>query len=302
MVKLKNAKRFALKLTSLTTRLGRESKINAMGICLEDGSIFIVDIMKLEEISSDLQSVLGNNKIKKLMFDCRSSADCLHYKYKIKLSGVIDLQLVQYLKEYPERPIAKRLPTFLKMVEKNLSPEASQQLHQLKDNVAWDQKLISDGLIQYIVKEISLYPLVYKILSNNIPKDIEKLSGKFAQRRIRFPNYDARNPYWKNDFMPWHVFGAPRGGAYKCYMCDISLDKSYYKSVDLKRGKQECTVCTAVTKDIQNNRTIERPENYDSWVHPTNKKEKHRNSYSHEDRHISTQSSRKKRKKRESSK
>lgn len=264
--KLQSLDKFALKCASSV--LGRNVKMSAMAImCLDNETIFIVDVNKLG-ISQELKSILQNNQIKKLMFDCRPAADCLKYQHYTELSGIIDLQLIQYIKDHPDRRVAELLPTFSKTIANNISFEASQELRQLeiKDLFQWDQRPISEDLIQYIGKAISLYPRLFRSFLGYVPDDILQISRLYAFRRTRFQNYDAKNPYWENNFMPYHVLGKPKGGPYRCCNCDICLHRSMYDPEQFNRRQQECLVCRAVTKDIENNDTCERPRNYDSWI------------------------------------
>ncbi len=50
--------------------------------------------------------------IRKVMFDCRSDADCLKWKHGMNLRGVEDLQLAQYVIENPDLEPANQLLPF----------------------------------------------------------------------------------------------------------------------------------------------------------------------------------------------
>jgi len=75
-------------------------------ICLlqvYDGqTVYLFDVwtLKFLTFSSGLATILENNKVAKLMFDCRQDSDSLYHQFGVKLEGVIDLQVLEVVYRY----------------------------------------------------------------------------------------------------------------------------------------------------------------------------------------------------------
>lgn len=273
---LQNSRIFALK---CTCSRGRFELMSAMTVCLPDESIYIVDIKTLRRISDDLVSILQDNNIKKLMFDCRFAADCFHYQYKIKLSGIIDLQLIHYISLHPQRQPGEPVSSFLGTVQRTLGPDTRKELEDLKTYHRysnWHKRPIPIDLILYDIKYTSLYFTVREKLQRCIPRDIDEISRKYAYRRTRFRQFNPDDPYWSNRFMPMNVLKEAKGGPIKCIKCDISLHYSQYDPFQLKNRKQECIVCRAVTKDLHDEKN--------RWYFNNSKKQYEGRKFHHQNR------------------
>ncbi|XP_021372129.1 piRNA biogenesis protein EXD1-like [Mizuhopecten yessoensis] len=61
--------------------------------------VYIFDILKLgkEAFNNGLRDILQDKTKEKLMFDCREDSDCLYHQFKVQLSGVLDLQLLEVM-------------------------------------------------------------------------------------------------------------------------------------------------------------------------------------------------------------
>ena len=56
-------------------------------------------MLKLGQVifSSELGEILEDKSRKKLMFDCRQDSDALWHQFEVKLSEVLDLQLLEVI-------------------------------------------------------------------------------------------------------------------------------------------------------------------------------------------------------------
>ena len=78
--------------------LGKFGKISTIQIALSDpNQQFIYDILSLVEIPKELRRILTNDKIMKLMFDCRNDSAALFSEYDVQLAGIFDLQLKEIM-------------------------------------------------------------------------------------------------------------------------------------------------------------------------------------------------------------
>lgn len=78
--------------------LSRKGALTLITVATED-KVYIFDVLKLEQavFSFGLGEILQDKSIGKLMFDCREDSDALWHQFNIKLTGVLDLQLLEIL-------------------------------------------------------------------------------------------------------------------------------------------------------------------------------------------------------------
>lgn len=92
--------------------LGRDGTLTLVTIGTRTNT-FLFDVLKLGARVFDrgLREVLKDTKILKLLFDCRGDSDALWHLYKVRLTNVMDIQLMQVLYErrHPdEKPQAQK--------------------------------------------------------------------------------------------------------------------------------------------------------------------------------------------------
>ena len=74
---------------------------------------YIFDIPNIGKtvVTSSLKGILESKSQEKLMFDCREQSDALWHQFQVKLSGVLDLQLLEVMyrrqKSSSKKPVAK---------------------------------------------------------------------------------------------------------------------------------------------------------------------------------------------------
>ncbi|XP_063397486.1 piRNA biogenesis protein EXD1-like [Mytilus trossulus] len=76
--------------------LSRFGSVTLINIGTRD-LVYLIDILKIGDSVFDdgLRSILENSGIEKLMFDCREDADALLHIHKVKLNGVLDVQILE---------------------------------------------------------------------------------------------------------------------------------------------------------------------------------------------------------------
>lgn len=255
LIKLGGSQIFGLKFVS--SCLGRGEKLRIMVVSFEDDSIDILDVNKLG-ISNGMKTILECESIQKLMFDCRSTADCFYHQYNVNLSGIVDLQLVQYILLHPERPAAEKLPLFIELVDMHICSTTAKSLHTLTDSKHWDERHIDEKIIHDITKETRLYFILQQKISIVID-DIIPLSATYAQSRIEFQNFDYDNPSLNHNLMPLGILGEVNKGPFTCVNCGIKLQISEFDKKQFQQGKPKCIVCQKVTQqhEITNNKNMQ---------------------------------------------
>ena len=84
--------------------MSRKEELTIITVATEE-KVYIFDVLKLGQLifTRGLGEVLEDTFPNKLMFDCRQHSDALWHQFHVKLSGVLDLQLLKgiYRCEHP---------------------------------------------------------------------------------------------------------------------------------------------------------------------------------------------------------
>ncbi|CAG2234694.1 EGL [Mytilus edulis] len=117
--------------------LSRFGSVTMVNIGTRD-IIYLIDVLKIGDSVFDdgLRSILENNAIEKLMFDCREDADALFHLHKVNLDGVLDVQLLELSNRIYRNGYTK-LESLEKCIRNFLTDDT---LLRLKN---WDGKLCS---------------------------------------------------------------------------------------------------------------------------------------------------------------
>eukprot|EP00794_Sanderia_malayensis_P000811 gene811-106_t len=184
--KLETCERFAFDCESV--KLNRFNKVSVINICLEDGTIFLIDVQKIGEIPLGLKLVLESESIIKVMFDCRSDSDSLLHQHKIRLSGIEDMQIMRYMFEYPGKTPERKLSSFRWSVGHYLSCNQQSRLVEamISNYSAWGRRPLANSLLEYASYEISLFFPLREKMKQNCPAtlhEIQQISGRHADKR-----------------------------------------------------------------------------------------------------------------------
>ncbi len=202
-----------------------------------------------------LKSILENKFIHKVMFDCRSDADCLFHQHNTKLEGIQDMQIMQYLVQHPEGNPAQKLPSFLFVLEKYLGREKRNSLSAVKslDHSRWGERPLAKEQLKYAPLEISFFLPTMKELQKTCSKgqeEIRRMSDKYAKARRENAEYKVDDQYQCHRYMPLDILKPAYRGYTKCVECGIMLHRSQFSRTQMRRNDQKCVVCKAVKQEI----------------------------------------------------
>ena len=78
--------------------LSRKGALTIITVATEE-KVYIFDVLKLGQLvfTSGLGEILEDKSREKLTFDCRQDSDALWHQFQVKLSGVLDLQLLEVI-------------------------------------------------------------------------------------------------------------------------------------------------------------------------------------------------------------
>ena len=85
--------------------LSRKGALTIITVATEE-KFYIFDVLKRGHLvfSSGLGEILEDKHCEKLTFDCRQDSDALWHQFKVKLSGVLDFQLLEVIYDRRENP------------------------------------------------------------------------------------------------------------------------------------------------------------------------------------------------------
>ncbi|XP_078344537.1 uncharacterized protein LOC144630122 [Oculina patagonica] len=225
--------------------LSRKGALTIITVATEEklkGCIF--DVLKLGQLvfSSGLGEILEDKSREKLMFDCRQDSDALWHQFNIKLTGVLDLQLLEviYRRENAPAVAAAKITPQLSTKNKRRNPRnrrsqrtdevekiygfrrcielyvQDEKLIKIKDKgkeilkmdeEVWKKRPLTDELIKYcIVDTMGMFKLYSKI------KDVN--GGEQARLRVASEKYAdvyrgkterSFDDYETNAFLPLDV-------------------------------------------------------------------------------------------------
>jgi len=200
--------------------LSRKGVLTIITVATEE-KVFIFDVLKLGQVvfTSGLGEILEDKSREKLTFDCRQDSDALWHQFKVNLSGVLDLQLLEviYRRENPADSSTVNTPRFsttnkrsgrgglrnrrsqrtdeveeiysfgrcikLYLQDEKLTKIKKKGKELLKeDEEVWTRRPLTDDLIQYcIVDTMTMFKLYNKM------KDVN--GGEQARLRVASEKY-----------------------------------------------------------------------------------------------------------------
>lgn len=110
---LKEETLLAVKCISVDGTEGNREKDTVYIMVATKEKAYIFDIPKIGKtvFTSGLKNILKSKSQEKLMFDCREQSDALWHQFQVKLSGVLDLQLLEVMyrrqNSSSKKPVAK---------------------------------------------------------------------------------------------------------------------------------------------------------------------------------------------------
>ena len=274
--------------------LSRKGELTILSIATREKA-YLFDVFKIGKtiFSGGLKEILEDSTQEKLMFDCRQDSDALWHQFNVKLTGVLDLQLLEimYRRENPT-PTSVKPPTkskfgrykrrsqFTDQVEKLYGYRRCLELYieddklvQTKDvggelfksnKKLWKVRPLLKTLIEYCVVDtmgmFKLYDKMKDILSSMDKSRLKVASEKYVEyyRAKEGRSYDE---YETNAFLPLDII--PEKGTTNfpstnttCTRCKRRFPREEFSVTQLRQGEQKCRVCKEVKRldDVQKNR------------------------------------------------
>ena len=275
--------------------LSRKGELTVIVVATEEKA-YIFDVLKLRRaiFTEGLGEILEDKSREKLTFDCRQDSDALWHQFSVKLTGVLDLQLLEilYRRENAEatsqsstkckrasqrtREVEKIygfkrcLETYVQDEEMVKIKKEGMKVFKKNDDAreVWKKRPLSEQLVQYcFVDAMGMFKLYEKF------KDVE--SREKPRLRVASERYvdlyrgraeRLYDGYETNNFLPLDII--PEKGSLnfpypdtKCTRCHREFSREEFSFTQLRNGEQKCRVCKEVKRldDVAQNR-------YDNWV------------------------------------
>ena len=289
-IKQKIAERIALLAVDCEgNSLSREGALTIITVATEE-KVYIFDVQKLGQatFSSGFGEILEDESRKKLMFDCRQDSDALWHQFKVKLSGVLDLQLLEviYRRENPSASTTKTPQSSFKNKRGGRRNRRSQRTDEVEkiygfgrclelylqdenlvkikdkgrelleeDDELWTKRPLTDELIQYcVVDTMAMFRLYNKM------KDVN--GGEQARLRVASDKYvdlyrgkteRSFDEYETNAYLPLDII--PDKGTLGfpvantvCTRCHRRFPHEEFSITQLRNGEQKCRVCKEIKR------------------------------------------------------
>ena len=244
--------------------LSRKGALTIITVATEE-KVYIFDVLKLGQLvfTSGLGEILEDESREKLTFDCRQDSDALWHQFKVKLSGVLDLQLLEviYRRENPTAGSTVNTPKFSttnkrgsrggrrnrrsqrtdevekiygfgRCIELYLQDEKLVKIKDKgkellkEDEEVWKKRPLTDDLIQYcIVDTMAMFRLYNKMKDVSVREQarLRVASNKYVDL-YRGKTERSFDDYETNAYLP----------------LDIIPDKG---TLDFPAANTECTRC-----------------------------------------------------------
>jgi len=255
--------------------LSRKGTLQLLSVATRN-TVFLFDIVALKHVPFDkgLRAILKSRDVKKLMFDCRGDADALLHQFKVKLEGVLDVQLLEVIKR-PQNEIFKarnkrvstdeviRLAGLLSCLDQYIKVESlTKKKNIMVGHGKWGVRPLSEEQIEYAKVDVfSLFMLYEKF--NPDEEEMRRLviaSDQYVDLKRSIPVRDY-SEYEDNAYLPINIIPAkgttvlPTGST-ACTTCRRLFPRDEFSKIQLKKKIQKCRTCKKVKldMDVQANR------------------------------------------------
>lgn len=156
--------------------LSRFGSLTILSIGTRD-TVYLIDVKEIGESVFDdgLRRILEDTNTEKLMFDCREDADALLHNHKVKLAGVLDIQLLEVkpmIRFYGYTKI-KSLKHCLELYTVNdptlFNIKVNGRSNMDAKGEIWGRRPLKEELLEYAVVDVVALFTLYDKLKNNMP-------------------------------------------------------------------------------------------------------------------------------------
>ena len=257
--------------------LSRKGTLSIITVATEEKA-YIFDVHKLGQavFSAGLAEILEDKSQEKLMFDCRQDSDALWHQFRVKLTGVLDLQLFEVIYR---RESTSRRPRERNNIRRSQRTDEVERINGFRrclelyvadlnyvivkgkggdifkrDTEVWKKRPLAEVLLQYCVVDTKAMFNLYDKMKNVNGGDLERLrvaSERYVDlyrgRATRYYDRYETHAYLPFDIIPDEGTFDFTPAATACSLCHQMFPREEFTAAQLRTGEQKCGVC----KEIQ---------------------------------------------------
>ncbi|XP_069107123.1 piRNA biogenesis protein EXD1-like [Argopecten irradians] len=256
---------------------GRSGDLTVITIATPD-KVFIFDVQQLGQRVFDdgLRDILEDITKEKLMFDCRRDADNLLHRQKVRLAGILDLQLLDVMHRNRRAPesddkgprrstktgdvqllngILRCIKVYIKD-ETMIESKTRCQKQVIGDRLAWKTRPLSENLKKYCCIDTAALFVLYKKLKGGGENHCRLLvaSERYADTFRCWPE-KAFGVFQAHPFLPLDIipgtsdtFQFPEAST-KCLGCLRLFPVEEFSKAQLRDKNRYCRVCRKAKSD-----------------------------------------------------
>ena len=267
-------------------RLSRERDLCLMSVATRTKAYLIdVKVLKTMPFEKGIRNILEDANIKKLMFGCRADSNALYHQFNVKLDGVLDLQLLEVIKEHSDKvgittgkrseryDEVVRLKGLLKCIEVYLDDDdmVQKKMKGSGRSSDWKRRPLLPHELDYAVTDVlSLFKLFEKLQPDSEEKkQLEIASGIYVDlKRSKvdrtFDEYDG-HCYIPIDVIPPKGQTVFKSGYSRtmCTTCKRSFPRDEFSNIQLRKQIQKCRTCKRVKQDVDRQKNIEEQNEFE---------------------------------------
>ena len=256
--------------------LTRKGELTIITVATEEKA-YIFDVLKLGKavFTGGLSEILEDKSCEKLMFDCREDSDALWHQFNVKLTGVLDLQLLEiiyrretatasrpYSTKYARRSqrtdeveiifgFARCLELYVQ--DQDLIRRKNTGSRLLKyDSRIWKKRPLQDRLLEYCaVDTMGMFKLYDRM--KDVKRREEARLRVASERYVDYCRGRAQryyDTYEKNAYLPLDII-PDKGTLYfspadtACTSCHRLFPRDEFNTM---QGEQKCRVCKEIKR------------------------------------------------------
>ena len=250
--------------------LSREGTLDILSVATRHQDVYLFDIDKLGALAFDsgMKRLLESDSdtSTKLMYDCRNDADALMHLYGVKLSGVLDLQLLEVIHRKSKGQGIEFLSGLKKSLDiysfsNKVKETKNKGIREIEDGKKkgvniWAGRPLSAHLKEYCaVDTAALFPLV-KVLKRGRSDREMSIAMEGSERFANyFRSYESlpMKEFICNAFLPLKIIFLAATSSVsdsepseKCQGCRKEFAKAELKVSVLAIDAQLCSVCKKI--------------------------------------------------------
>lgn len=268
-------------------KLSRKGELTVLAVATRTNA-FVFDVLKLGQVLFDdgLRDILEDQAIEMLMFDCRQDSDSLWHQFKVKIAGVLDVQLLEVMyrrnnstpsptKNYRSNKRSARvddvedihgytrcLELYLESQTRLLVIKELGRLEMDRARDIWKQRPLPCMLVEYCAVDVlGLFDLYDKLKQSDDDLPLLRTASERYADMWRAKEERSFDQFEQHAFLPLDIIPENRTLGFpdpttKCTKCNRMFPHDEFSQIQLRQGVQKCRVCKKVKlrNDVQKNR------------------------------------------------